>query len=78
MRSWETCRVWNVHWGTLDIYGTYQGVSHMMSALGGGGGTPKADEISDKLHNCDGDKGRGRGYKIPEILWTSYVHALLF
>ena len=27
------------------------------SAVGGGGGTPKADESSDKLRECDIDKG---------------------
>ena len=30
---------------------------HMMSALGGGGGSPKADNSTDKLRECDTDKG---------------------
>ena len=31
----------------------------MMSALGGGGGS--ADDSTDKLRQCDSDKGGGRG-----------------
>ena len=39
----------------------------------GEGGPPKADESTDKLRECDSDKG-GRGSKNPTILQTSYVH----
>ena len=35
----------------------------MTSAVVGRGGTPKADEITDKLRECDSDKGGG-GKKI--------------
>ena len=33
----------------------------MMSALGGGGGPPKADDSTGKLRECDSDKRGGRG-----------------
>ena len=33
----------------------------MMSALGGGRGSPKADDSTDKLRECDSDKGGGGG-----------------
>ena len=34
----------------------------MTSALGGGeGGSPKADDSTDKLRECDSDKGEGGG-----------------
>ena len=46
----------------------------MMSALGGG--PPKADDSTDKLCECDNDKG-GRVSKNPKMLPTSYVHAPL-
>ena len=32
-----------------------RGHAHMMYALGGEGGTPKADESTDKLRECDSD-----------------------
>ena len=32
-----------------------------MSAVGEGGGTRKADDSTDKLGECDGDKGEGDG-----------------
>ena len=35
------------------------GHEHMMSTLGGGGDTPKADKSTDKLRECDSDKGGG-------------------
>ena len=38
----------------------------MMSALGGGGGSPKADNSTDKLRECDSDKGGG-GQKIQKF-----------
>ena len=37
-----------------------------MSALGGGGGPPKADDSTDKLRECDSDKGEK--VKQPKIL----------
>ena len=37
----------------------------MTSALRGGGGTPKADESTDKLREFDSEKGGG-GQKISE------------
>ena len=46
---------------------------HMMSALGGQGGTPKADMRTDKLRECDSDKEEDSRNKT--ILWTSHVHA---
>ena len=47
----------------------------MMSALGGGeGGTQKADDSTEKLRECDSDKG-GRGSKIPEILRTPFKYS---
>ena len=45
----------------------------MMSALGGQGGTPKADMRTDKLRECDSDKEEDSRNKT--ILWTSHVHA---
>ena len=44
---------------------------------GEGGVTPKEDDGTDKLRECDGDKGE-RGSKHPKILRTSYVHAPSF
>ena len=41
------------------------------------GGTPKADESTDKLRECDSDKGGG-GSKILEILWTSFKYGPSF
>ena len=40
---------------------TLWGHAHMMSALGGGGGSPKADDSTDKLRECDSEKGEGAG-----------------
>ena len=46
----------------------------MTSAWGGGeGGTQKADDSTDKLRECDSDKGEG-GSKILEILRTSFKY----
>ena len=42
----------------------------------GEGGPPKADGSTDKLHECDSDKGGG-GSKNQKNLQTSYVHAPL-
>ena len=45
----------------------------MTSAWGGGeGGTPKADDSTDKLRECVRDKGGGA--KNPEILRTSFKY----
>ena len=46
----------------------------MTSAWGGGeGGTQKADDITDKLRECDSVKG-GWSQQDPEILRASYLH----
>ena len=37
------------------------------------GGTPKADESTDKLRECDSDKGGGES-KNPKILLTSFKY----
>ena len=37
--------------------------SYMMSAMGGGGGTRKADESTHVLHECDSDKGDRVGFQ---------------
>ena len=46
----------------------------MMSALGGD--PPKVDDSTDKLGECDSDKGEeGGGSKNPKFWQTSNVHA---
>ena len=43
----------------------------MTSALVGGRGSPKAADSTDKLRECDSDKGGDEGYPTnPKMLWT--------
>ena len=46
----------------------------MMSTFGGGGGTPKADESTDKLRECDNDKEGGvqKSENFDEVICRGY------
>ena len=51
----------------------------MTSAVGGGGGTPKSDKITDKFSECDSDKGEGvkKSNNFADVLRTCPLAAKL-
>ena len=45
-----------------------RGHVHMMSALGGGKGVPKTDKSTDKLCDCDSDKGAKKPKTFADVI----------